>query len=44
MQYRLDILDEHGLKLSQIQETIATLDPFEEHVRFSMSCARSRRS
>lgn len=29
MQYRLDILDEHGLKLSQIQETIATLDPFD---------------
>lgn len=29
MQYRLDILDEHGLKLSQIQDTIATLEPFE---------------
>lgn len=29
MQYRLDILDEHDLKLEQIQETIATLEPFE---------------
>lgn len=29
MQYRLDILDEHDLRLSQIQETIATLEPFE---------------
>lgn len=29
MQYRLDILDEHGLKLEQIQQTIATLSPFE---------------
>lgn len=29
MQYRLDILDEHGLKLDQIQEIIATLEPFE---------------
>ena len=29
MQYRLDILDEHGLVLPQIQETIATLQPFE---------------
>lgn len=29
MQYRLDILAEHGLKLDQIQETIATLEPFE---------------
>lgn len=28
MRYRLDILDEHGLKLDQIQQTIATLDPF----------------
>lgn len=29
MQYRLDILDEHGLKLERIQETIATLQPFD---------------
>lgn len=29
MQYRLDILDEHGFKLEQIQEVIATLEPFE---------------
>lgn len=29
MQYRLDILDEHGLKLEQIQDTIRTLDPME---------------
>lgn len=29
MQYRLDILGEHGLKLDQIQQTIATLEPFE---------------
>lgn len=29
MQYRLDILDDHGLKLEQIQDTIATLEPFE---------------
>lgn len=29
MQYRLDILDEHGLKLEQIQDTIATLQPFD---------------
>lgn len=28
MQYRLDILNKHGLKLSQIQETIAGMDPF----------------
>ena len=27
MRYRLDILAQHGLKLSDIQETIATLDP-----------------
>ncbi len=29
MQYRLDILDEHGLKLEQIQDTIRTLEPME---------------
>lgn len=29
MQYRLDILDEHGLKLDQIQETIAGMEPME---------------
>jgi phosphoserine/homoserine phosphotransferase len=28
MRYRLDILDAHGLKLTQIQQTIAGLDPF----------------
>lgn len=28
MQYRIDILNERGLTLSQIQETIQTLDPF----------------
>jgi len=27
MQYRLDILKEHGLGLKEIQETIATIDP-----------------
>ncbi len=27
MQYRLDILQEHGLGLREIQETIATIDP-----------------
>lgn len=27
MRYRLDILAQHGLKLADIQETIATLDP-----------------
>ena len=27
MRYRLDILDEHGLKLGQIQKTIDTIDP-----------------
>lgn len=34
MQYRLDILDEHDLKLEQIQETIATLEPFEDAKEF----------
>lgn len=34
MQYRLDILDEHGLKLGQIQQTIATLDPFPGAMEF----------
>ncbi len=29
MQYRLDILDEHGLKLEQIQDTIRMLEPME---------------
>ncbi len=29
MQYRLDILDEHGLKLAQIQDTIRTLEPMD---------------
>lgn len=29
MQYRLDILREHGLGLKEIQETIAGIDPFE---------------
>lgn len=28
MQYRLDILDERGLKIDRIQKTIETLDPF----------------
>lgn len=28
MRYRLDILDAHGLKLAQIQDTIAEMDPF----------------
>ncbi len=27
MKYRLDILDQHGLGLKEIQETIATIDP-----------------
>lgn len=27
MQYRIDILDQHGLGLKEIQETIATIDP-----------------
>ena len=27
MQYRLEILKEHGLGLKEIQETIATIDP-----------------
>lgn len=34
MQYRLDILDERGLKLDQIQKTIAMLDPFPGAVEF----------
>ena len=27
MQYRIDILEEHGLGLSQIQDVIATIEP-----------------
>jgi len=34
MQQRLRILDEHGLKLSDIQEVIATLKPLEGAVEF----------
>ena len=29
MQYRIDILEEHGLGLSQIQDVIATIEPLE---------------
>ena len=52
MQYRLDMLDEHGLKLSQIQDTIATLEPFEGATSSSLTtmgasragaCVRPRR-
>ena len=34
MQQRLRILDEHGLKLADIQEVIATLEPLEGAVEF----------
>lgn len=34
MQQRLRILDEHGLKLADIQEVIATLKPFDGAVEF----------
>jgi len=34
MQQRLRILDEHGLKLRDIQEVIATLKPLEGAVEF----------
>ena len=34
MQQRLRILDEHGLKLPQIQETISKLEPLEGAVEF----------
>lgn len=34
MQYRLDILDQHGLGINEIQEVIATLEPLPGAVEF----------
>lgn len=34
MQYRIDILNEHGLKLQQIQDVIATIDPMPGALEF----------
>ena len=42
MRYRIAILKEHGLKLQQIQETIAKFDPARRS--FSTRCAARRRS
>lgn len=45
MQYRLDILDEHGLKLSQIQDTIGDARALRGvRALSSTSSGRSRRS
>lgn len=34
MQYRIDILNEHGLKLKQIQDVISTIDPMPGALEF----------
>ena len=44
MRYRIAILKEHGLKLQQIQETIAKIDPMPGGRSFSTRCAARRRS
>ena len=44
MNFRLDILREHGLGLAEIQDVIATIDPMEAPANSSMRCARRRRS
>jgi phosphoserine/homoserine phosphotransferase len=44
MRYRIEILDRHGIKLSDIQNVIGTLKPLPGGKDFSMNCARSCRS
>ena len=43
MKQRLRILDEHGLKLGDIQEVIATLKPLEGRWNSSTGCASASR-
>ena len=44
MNYRLNILKEHGLGLKEIQATIAKIDPMPGAKEFWMSCVLSHRS
>ena len=44
MRYRIGILDQHGIKLSDIQAVIGTLAPLPGARSSSTSCARSPRS